>query len=125
MGPHEVVTCRQREVLANRQGCGHRHRSAQENRAVADGPSCGCARAAATAPARQPRAYEPIARAASGAGPGAAPKSSFAGGSLAGGSLTEVSSADGSFDVVLLCCVLAARGGGGGPPLLVRLGRQQ
>src|SRR5262249_7709940 len=62
----------------------------------------------ATAPARQPRAYDPIARAASGAGPGAAPNSSFAGGSLAGGSLTGVSSAAGSFDVVLAFSVLAA-----------------
>src|SRR6185437_6413422 len=62
----------------------------------------------ATAPARQPLAYEPIARAASGAGLGAAPNSSFAGGSLACGALTGASSPDGSFDVVLACCVLAA-----------------
>src|SRR5262249_1556877 len=62
----------------------------------------------ATAPARQPRAYEPIARAASGAGSGTAPNSSFAGGSLAGGSLAGVSSAAGSFDVVLAFWVLGA-----------------
>src|SRR5262249_49133006 len=44
----------------------------------------------ATAPARQPFAYEPIARAASGAGPVAAPNRSLAGGSLAGGSFGVV-----------------------------------
>src|SRR4029078_13508247 len=55
----------------------------------------------ATAPARQTLAYEPIARAASGAGLGSAPKSSFAGGSLAGGPLTGVSSADGSLGALL------------------------
>src|SRR5262249_28037774 len=38
----------------------------------------------AIAPARHPFAYEPIARAARGAGPDAAPNNSFAGGSLAG-----------------------------------------
>ena len=65
----------------------------------------------ATAPARHPFAYEPMARAASGAGPVTAPNSSFAGGSLASGSLTGVSSAAGSFDSVLAFCVFAAARG--------------